>query len=104
MVCPPDAPQHAALSVSIEQLASTGEDAHIMQSVSPCTTILHGESSLSHGRCTSSSACPSQQGSKPRTSNSCSPAVRVEASMLTCPHRSPGVYSAPSTPMNEPWP
>ena len=38
---------------------------HRMQSLSPDTTMRHGSTDVSHGRCTSSSACPSQHASKP---------------------------------------
>ena len=97
-------PHCPALLVCDAQLALVAMVLHVMQLDSPAVTTRHVLVARSHGRCTSSSECPSQQSSKPRLSNSWSPADSWAGSVWRWPQVLPGVCSAPSTPMNEPRP
>jgi hypothetical protein len=100
----PAVPQVAALPAVELHVAEIGP--LIMHGESPDLTMRHlpGLSYWSLGSCTSSSACPSQQSSKPSASNSWSPTVSWAASNCRWPQELPGVFSAPSTPMKEPRP
>eukprot|EP01043_Picozoa_sp_COSAG02_P010496 COSAG02_NODE_369_length_23680_cov_36.650609_17_plen_157_part_00 len=82
LTLPPLVPHVPALPVWAEQDAWGGcVLSHVRHDVTPDWTMRHGSVARSHTRCTSSSACPSQQSSNPRASNSWSPAVRVTGSV-----------------------